>query len=125
MPILLIKHQYFNSKLCLYETLRIELFCTIAVFLSLYFGKNPEIISENIKDWVFGISFLSIFLQGGGPYFKTNHISQSTKSKSKKNPDTLKNWPLVKNPQFLSNPHETWSKWLTHEVIIFTKFHED
>ena len=43
----------------------------------------------------------------------------------KKNPDTLKNWPLVKNPQFVSNPHETSSKWLTHEVIIFTKFHED
>ena len=44
---------------------------------------------------------------------------------SKKNPDSLKNWPLVKNPQFLSNPHETLSKWSTHEVNIFTKFHED
>ena len=30
-----------------------------------------------------------------------------------------------KNPQFLSNPYETWWKWLPHEVIIFTKFHKD
>ena len=28
------------------------------------------------------------------------------KSEAKKR-DTLKNWPLIKNPQFLSNPHET------------------
>ena len=27
------------------------------------------------------------------------------------------NWPLVKNPQFLPYPHETWSNWLTHEVV--------
>ena len=25
----------------------------------------------------------------------------------------------------MSYPHETWWKWLPHEVIIFTKFHED
>ena len=24
-----------------------------------------------------------------------------------------------------SDPHETWWKWLTHEAIIFTKFHGD
>ena len=46
------------------------------------------------------------------------------KSEQKKQ-DTFKNWPLIKNPQFLSNPYETWWKWLTHEVINFTKFHED
>ena len=39
--------------------------------------------------------------------------------------DTFKNWPLIKNPQFLSNHHETRGKWLPHEVIIFTKFHKD
>ena len=33
--------------------------------------------------------------------------------------------PLVKSPHFLSNPHETWKKQLSHEVIIFTKFHEE
>ena len=25
----------------------------------------------------------------------------------------------------MSNPYETWWKWLTHDVINFTKFHED
>ena len=25
----------------------------------------------------------------------------------------------------MSNYHETWWKWLSHEVIIFTKFHKD
>ena len=38
---------------------------------------------------------------------------------------TFKNWPLIKNTQFLSYPHETWSKKSPHEVIIFTKFHKD
>ena len=37
---------------------------------------------------------------------------------------TSKNWLLVKVPQFLSNLHETWSKWVPYEVIILTKFHE-
>ena len=32
---------------------------------------------------------------------------------------------LVKNLQFLSYPHETWLKWLPHELVILTKFHED
>ena len=32
---------------------------------------------------------------------------------------------INKNPQFLSYPHETWWKWLPHEVIILTKFYED
>ena len=31
----------------------------------------------------------------------------------------------MKNPQFLSNPHETLVKLLPHQVIIFKKFHED
>ena len=43
----------------------------------------------------------------------------------KKNPHMFKNWPLKKNPQFLSNPRETCKKWLPHEVIIFPKFYED
>ena len=29
-------------------------------------------------------------------------------SLSKKKPHTFKNRPVEKNPQFLSNPHETW-----------------
>ena len=40
-----------------------------------------------------------------------------------KKTDMLKNSQLVKNPQFLSDPHETWWKWLTHGVTFFTKFH--
>ena len=38
--------------------------------------------------------------------------------------DTFKYWPLIKNPQFLSYPYETWWKLLTLDVITFTKFHE-
>ena len=37
----------------------------------------------------------------------------------------VQNWPVIKNPHFWSYPHETLWKWLSHEVIIFTKFHED
>ena len=32
---------------------------------------------------------------------------------------------MSKNPHFLSNLHETFSKYLAHEIIILTKFHED
>ena len=32
---------------------------------------------------------------------------------------------IRKNVQFLSDLHETWSKYLPHEVIKSTKFHED
>ena len=39
--------------------------------------------------------------------------------------DTFKIWLLVKNPHFLSNPHETWQNYSPHEVIILTKFHKD
>ena len=49
----------------------------------------------------------------------------NTKVWVKKKQDTFRNWSLVKNLQFLSNPHETWLKWLPHELILFTKFHED
>ena len=31
----------------------------------------------------------------------------------------------MKNPYFWSSPHENLRKWLSHDVIIFTKFHED
>ena len=31
------------------------------------------------------------------------------KSEEKKR-DTFKNWPLIKDPHFLSDPHETWLK---------------
>ena len=37
----------------------------------------------------------------------------------------IQNQPLIKDPQFFFNPHETLWKWLSQEVIIFTKFHED
>ena len=36
----------------------------------------------------------------------------------------FKNWLLLKNPQVLFYSHETWWKWLSHVMIIFTKFHE-
>ena len=39
------------------------------------------------------------------------------KSEAKKKRDTFKNWPLIKNPQFLSYPHETWWKWSPHEKV--------
>ena len=32
---------------------------------------------------------------------------------------------ISKKSTFLSNLHETWSKYLAHEIIILTKFHED
>ena len=41
-----------------------------------------------------------------------------------KKQDTFKKWPLVKNPQFLSNLYETLWKELPLEVIILRKFHE-
>ena len=40
-----------------------------------------------------------------------------------KNLDWLKNWPLVKNPQFLSNQADIQATVSTHELIILTKFH--
>ena len=39
--------------------------------------------------------------------------------------DWLKIWPLVKNPQFLSNEAEILAILPTHEVIILIKFHTD
>ena len=44
---------------------------------------------------------------------------------SKKNPHTFKNWPLIKDLQFLSNSHKTLGKLFPCEVIIFPQFHED
>ena len=38
---------------------------------------------------------------------------------------TFKNWPLIKNPHFCPIFMKLGQKKLTHEVIIFTKFHED
>ena len=35
------------------------------------------------------------------------HFDRYVKSESKKGP-TLKNWPLLKDLQFLSNLHDTW-----------------
>ena len=39
--------------------------------------------------------------------------------------DWLKNWLLVKNPQFLSNQADIQATLPTHELIILTKFHTD
>ena len=39
--------------------------------------------------------------------------------------DWLKNWPLVKNSQFLSNQADIQATLPTHELIILTKFHND
>ena len=42
-------------------------------------------------------------------FFQISYVMYilNIKTESKKGP-TFKNWPIVKNPQFLSNPHETW-----------------
>ena len=42
-----------------------------------------------------------------------------------KNLDWLKNWPLVKSPQFLSNQADIQATSPTHELVISTKFHKD
>ena len=34
-------------------------------------------------------------------------------------------WAFIKNPQFLPNLYETWSKYWPHQMIILTKFHND
>ena len=39
--------------------------------------------------------------------------------------DWLKNWLLVKNPQFLSNQADIQVTLLTHELIILIKFQKD
>ena len=39
--------------------------------------------------------------------------------------DWLKNWLLVKNPQFLSNQADVQVTLPTHELIILTNFHKD
>ena len=36
-----------------------------------------------------------------------NTIAYFVLKSEQKKPDTSKSWPLIKNPQFLSNPHET------------------
>ena len=43
----------------------------------------------------------------------------------KKKPDKIKNWLLIKNLQFLSYHHETWSKRLANELVFLTKFYDD
>ena len=39
--------------------------------------------------------------------------------------DLLKNWPLVKNLQFLSNQADILATSPTHELVILIKFHKD
>ena len=39
--------------------------------------------------------------------------------------DWYKIWLIIKNLQFLSYHHETWSKWCVNEVVLLTKFHND
>ena len=48
-----------------------------------------------------------------------------TVTKSRKKSTQKNQMLLMKNPQFLSNFYETYTKLLPHEVIIFTKFHKD
>ena len=43
----------------------------------------------------------------------------------KKKLEWLKNWLLVKNPQFLSNQADIPATSPTHELVILTKFHKD
>ena len=52
----------------------------------------------------------------GNVWLQTLHQPTKDKEKEKKYQvkfeqkklDTLKNWPLIENPQFSSNPYETW-----------------
>ena len=44
---------------------------------------------------------------------------------SQENPDSVKNMLLLKNPQFLPNHYETFSKWGCHEDLILTKYRND
>ena len=37
-------------------------------------------------------------------FHNLNHDLESEEKKQ----DTFKNWPLIKNSQFFSHPHETW-----------------
>ena len=39
--------------------------------------------------------------------------------------DWLKNWPLLKNQQLLSNQADIQATLSTHELIILTKFQKD
>ena len=39
--------------------------------------------------------------------------------------DWLKIWPLVENPQLLSNQADIQANLPTHELIILSKFHND
>ena len=58
-----------------------------------------------------------------------NHIKQREAiyliDSDSKNPDKIKTLLLIKNLQFFSNHHETWSKLQTQEVALLTKFHDD
>ena len=42
-----------------------------------------------------------------------------------KNPNWLKIWIIVKNPQFLSNQADIQAILPTHELVNLTKFHDD
>ena len=39
--------------------------------------------------------------------------------------DWLKNWSVVKNPQFLSNQANIQAALSTNKLVILTKFHKD
>ena len=46
-----------------------------------------------------------------------------SRSVRKEKQDKFNNWPMKRNPQFLSNPHETWWKCSPPVMIVFIKFH--
>ena len=69
---------------------------------------------QELKQWIIGKKKSTLC-----DYTKASKAIEN-KDWNKKRP-RFKSWPIVKSPQFLSNPHETWWKWLPHEVIIFTK----
>ena len=43
-----------------------------------------------------------------GKYFTAEEIGKSNLSLNKKKLHTFKNWVLIKNPDYFSNPYETW-----------------
>ena len=68
-----------------------------------------------------GVGSMSFF--AAGLLFST--CTFTTYRHARANWDWPKNMLLIKNPHFLRNNYENWSKWGTHDSLILTKFPND